>query len=277
MTLTHVSLFTGYAGFDLALKLTGIEHRTILYVEIEKYCQEIIRQRIRDGFLDDAPIWSDVRTLDGRLFVGKVDILTAGFPCQPHSVAGSRKGSADERNLWPDTFRLISEMGPKCVILENVPGILTNGYAGTVIGELSEIGYDCEWRVVGAYEVNAPHTRERLWIIASYSSPQRRNYRITANRRNAISDNTFWIAAKDCRNWARWQRWLKQNVSDGHWCKNEAVFCGMDDGTPEWMESIEAIGNGIVPAVAAKFLNLVDFSLCSGVNSKNDYYSDERS
>lgn len=164
--MNHLSLFTGYGGFELGLKLAGIPIRTVLYCEYDKYCQSIIRARIRDGFLDDCPIWPDVRTLDGRPFAGRVGILTAGFPCQPHSVAGKRKGSADDRNLWPDTLRIIGEMGPRYVLLENVPGILSNGYGGTVVGELAAIGYDCLWHCVPAAAVGAPHLRWRWWCLA---------------------------------------------------------------------------------------------------------------
>ena len=107
-----------------------------------------------------------MRTLDGRGFAGKVDILTGGFPCQPHSVAGKREGARDERNLWPETARLIGEVGPRYVLLENVPGILANGYGGTVVGELSELGYDCRWGVVSAADVGANHLRKRWWVLA---------------------------------------------------------------------------------------------------------------
>ena len=162
----ELSLFSGYGGFTLGLRLARLPIRTVGYVEIEDYCQEIIKARIRDGFLDDAPIWSDIRAFDGKQCRGVVDIITAGFPCQPHSVAGKRAGAMDDRNLWPDTLRVISEVGPAIVLLENVPGILANGYAGTVVGQLSATGYDCIWDTVPASEVGAPHLRYRWWCLA---------------------------------------------------------------------------------------------------------------
>ena len=169
--LNELSLFTGYAGFSLGLRLAGIQTRCVGYVEINPYCHQLLRARIRDGYLDWAPIITDVRGADFRPMAGMVDIITAGFPYQPHSVAGQRRGASDERNLWPDTLRTISEVGPTWIMLENVPGLLSGDdgrppYAGTVVGELAQIGYDAEWRVVSAADAGAPHKRERWWCLA---------------------------------------------------------------------------------------------------------------
>jgi DNA (cytosine-5)-methyltransferase 1 len=169
---TEMSLFSGYGGFSLGLRLAGLTTRTICYVEWDKYCQQVIRQRQRDRLLDDAPIWDDIKSFDGRPWRGVVDILSAGFPCQPHSNAGLRKGADDDRNLWPDTLRIIGEVGPGLVILENVPGILVRpddgreAYGGTVVGELAEIGYMSEWAVISAADAGAPHKRARWWLLA---------------------------------------------------------------------------------------------------------------
>ena len=164
--LHHLSLFSGYEGFGLGLRLACLPVRTVGYVEIDDYCQRILQARMRDGLLDWAPIVRDIRCADFRPMAGLVDIITAGFPCQPHSVAGLRAGAEDERNLWPDTLRTIGQVGPRFAMLENVPGITSNGYAGTVVGQLSEIGYDCRWGIVSAAEVGAPHRRARWWCLA---------------------------------------------------------------------------------------------------------------
>ena len=166
-----LDLFSGYGGFTLGLRLAGLDTTTVAYVEWDKYCQQVIQQRQRDGLLDDAPIWDDIKSFDGRPWRGCVDIISGGFPCQPHSVAGKRAGADDDRNLWPDTLRLISEVRPSHIILENVPGILVSDggrppYGGTVVGELSEIGYDAEWMLVSAAEAGAPHLRKRWWLVA---------------------------------------------------------------------------------------------------------------
>ena len=166
-----LDLFSGYGGFALGLRLAGLDATTVCYVEWDKYCQKVIQQRQRDGLLDDAPIWDDIKSFDGRPWRGCVDLLVAGFPCQPHSVAGKRAGADDDRNLWPDTLRIISEVGPGIVLLENVPGILVSDggrppYGGTVVGELASIGYDAEWRIVSASEAGAPHLRKRWWLVS---------------------------------------------------------------------------------------------------------------
>jgi DNA (cytosine-5)-methyltransferase 1 len=209
--LRELSLCTGYAGYELGMRLAGVRFKTVCYCEIEKYCQEIIKARIKDGYLDDAPIWDDIRTLDGKELAGLVDIITGGFPCQPHSVAGRRLGEEDSRDLWPDFARLIRDIRPEYVLLENVPGILAPGkinllvlkvlrqiglfgeenniphagkiirnivkalgqpFAGRVIGELAEIGYDCIWDCIPASYCGAPHLRWRWWALA-YDNRQR--------------------------------------------------------------------------------------------------------
>ena len=164
--MNELSLFSGYGGVSLGLRLAGLQTRTVGYVEIEPYCQELLRARIRDGFLDWAPIITDIRSADFRPMAGLVDFVSAGFPCQPHSHAGMRLGEADKRNLWPDTARIIGEVRPRYVLLENVPGIIANRYIGTVLGSLSELGYDTEWGIVSAAEAGALHLRKRWWCLA---------------------------------------------------------------------------------------------------------------
>lgn len=169
--LQELSLFSGYGGFTLGLRLANVETKTVGYVENDQYCHEIIKARIKDGHLDDAPIWPDICTFDGTQYRGLANIVTAGFPCQPHSFAGQRQGEADERNLWPDTLRVIGEVGPKFILLENVPGILVGrpgrtAYAGTVLGQLAEAGYNSKWGITSAADAGAPHRRERWWVLA---------------------------------------------------------------------------------------------------------------
>ncbi len=170
--MNELSLFSGYAGLSLGLRLTRLDIQTVAYMEIDPYCQKVLKARIQDGYLDDAPIFPDIRAFNGEQCRGLVDIITAGFPCQPHSNAGERKGETDPRNLWPDTLRVIGEVRPRWVLLENVPGI-THGkrrYSSTVIGDLSAIGYDSRWGLVSAAAVGAPHLRWRWWCLAWHSN-----------------------------------------------------------------------------------------------------------
>ena len=183
--LHELSLFSGYGGFSLGLRLAGLQTRTVAYVEWDKYPQEIIKARIKDRYLDDAPIFSDISSFRGEQFRGVVDIITAGFPCQPHSVAGLQRGADDDRNKWPDTLRVIREVGPRWVILENVPGLLSASvdggrpaYGGTVVGELASIGYSVHWQTLGADDVGAPHRRKRWRRIGELADTEsQRNQR----------------------------------------------------------------------------------------------------
>ena len=160
----ELALFAGGGGGLLGSKLLG--WRTVCYVENDSYAIEVIKARIRDGVLDDAPIWDDARTFDGHPWAGYVDIVTAGFPCQPFSLAGKRLGRKDSRNLWPDTLRIIREVRPGYALLENVPALLSSGYFGTILGELAESGYDVCWDCIPASALGTPHQRDRLWIVA---------------------------------------------------------------------------------------------------------------
>lgn len=162
-------MFSGAGGGLLGTKLLGWE--TVGYVEIEDYCQRVIRKRIEDGILDRAPIFGNIGTFvsEGfaRSYTGLVDIITAGFPCQPFSIAGRKKGSNDERNKWPETRECIRIIRPEFALLENVPGILSSGYFGTILKEISEIGYNAKWRMLSAAELGAPHKRDRIWILCT--------------------------------------------------------------------------------------------------------------
>ena len=170
--MNELSLFTGAGGGVLGTKLLGWE--TIGYVEYENYCQKILKQRIADGFLDAAPIFGDVRRFisEGyaKEYQGMVDVITAGFPCQPFSVAGKGLGVDDPRNMWPQTIEVIRTVRPRFALLENVPGLLTHEYTRQIFGELAESGYDCRWQIISAAEVGAPHKRDRLWIMAHSKS-----------------------------------------------------------------------------------------------------------
>lgn len=172
-TLNELSLFTGAGGGLLGTKLLG--WKAIGYVEKETYCQKVIRQRIADGILDAAPIFGDIRKFisDGYAasYTGLVDVVTAGFPCQPFSVAGKRKGADDERNMCPATIETIRIVRPRFAFMENVPGLLSSGYFGTVLRDLHEAGYDARWMVLGADDCGAPHRRKRLWILAYTDAP----------------------------------------------------------------------------------------------------------
>jgi DNA (cytosine-5)-methyltransferase 1 len=168
--LREMSLFSGYGGYSLGLQLAGIRTRTVCYVENDPYAQQVLQQRFGDG-LHEAPIWDDIKTFDPSPWRGHVDIVTAGFPCQPHSIAGKRD-IEDNRNLWPETLKCIRLVRPTYAALENVPGILLgNGerqpYSIQILGELAALGFsDIRWGVYTAHEAGAPHLRKRWFVLA---------------------------------------------------------------------------------------------------------------
>lgn len=174
--MRELSLFSGVGGGLLGSLLLG--WTPIGYVEINEYCQRVIAQRITDGVLPVAPIFTDVREFvqsgAAAQYRGFADVVSGGFPCQPFSQAGKRKGADDERNMWPATIDTLRAVRPRYVFLENVPGLLWSGYFGRIVGDLAESGYDCRWRILSAAEVGAPHKRDRLWIVGHSVSDGRR-------------------------------------------------------------------------------------------------------
>ena len=185
--MNHLSLFTGAGGGELAFKYLIPEiKRTVGYVEFENYCQKVIRQRIKDGLLDAAPIFGDIRKFISEgyaeAYKGMVDVISAGFPCQEFSVAGKRKADKGSRNMWPGTIEVIRIVKPEIVYLENVPGLLSASsevdgitkrsvpYYGTILRELAEAGYNAKWTCLSAQAIGARHKRNRLWIYASLAN-----------------------------------------------------------------------------------------------------------
>ena len=183
--MNELSLFSGAGGGLLGSKLLG--WKSVGYVEWEDYCQQVIAQRIKDGHLDEAPIFSDIDTFisDGyaESYKGMVDVISGGWPCQPHSVAGKRESNEDDRDKWPAVRRCLEIIRPKYFFGENVGGILSSGsvdvdhesaghvpYIHTIFRQLAEMGYDARWGVLSAGDVGAMHKRARFWIVAHANS-----------------------------------------------------------------------------------------------------------
>ena len=160
-----LSICTGIGGLDLGVKLATRNSRTVCYVEREAKVVEVLARRIEEGRLDEAPVWSDLRTFDCGRWRGLVDCVVGGYPCQPFSVMGKRRGEQDPRHLWPHVRRVTEEAGAPYLFCENVENHLSVGFF-EVASELREMGYECEAILLGAAEVGAPHSRNRLFFMA---------------------------------------------------------------------------------------------------------------
>ena len=273
--MKYLSLFSGVEGGGLAFQhLIEPKITCIGYVEYDDYCQRVIRQRQIDGLLDKAPIYGDIRTfIDSgcaELYRGITNVITAGFPCQPFSVAGKRKGGDDKRNMWPATIATLRLVRPKYALLENVPGLLTSGYMPRIFAELAEAGYDARWTVLGADDVGARHRRKRLWILA-YSNSNGTKWDKPENGQGGRieqdgSDVADSISIDPERNEIRrasgvswWQREPLEALQDARQGRGQEAWLSIPEselgrvahGVGNRVDRLKAIGNGQVPQVAA--------------------------
>jgi DNA (cytosine-5)-methyltransferase 1 len=166
---TVISFCSGYGGIERGLDLAGVEHRVIAYVEIEAFAIANLVNKMEDGIIPPAPIYTDIKTFPAHLFRGKVSILTGGYPCQPFSAAGKRLGEDDPRHLWPHIRKHIEAIRPARCFFENVEGHISLGLS-SVISDLEEDGYRSAWGIFSAREVGAPHQRKRVYIMADSNS-----------------------------------------------------------------------------------------------------------
>ena len=161
---THLDLFSGIGGFALAAKWNG--YRTVGFCDNEPYAQAVLKKH-----WPEVPCHKDIREVRGELYAG-VTLLTGGFPCQPFSVAGKQRGKDDNRYLWPEMLRVIQEAKPTWIIGENVAGIV-NMALDQVCTDLEDQGYEVEPIIVPACAVDAPHRRDRVWIVAHSTGGER--------------------------------------------------------------------------------------------------------
>lgn len=162
--VNELALFAGAGGGILGGQLLG--WRTVCAVEYDCYAASVLVQRQNDGILQPFPVWDDVRTFDGKPWRGIVQVVSGGFPCTDISVAGKGAGIDGEHSgLWSEMARIIGEIRPRYVLVENSPALTVRGL-GRVLGDLAAMGYDAEWGVLGAVHSGAPHKRDRIWIVA---------------------------------------------------------------------------------------------------------------
>lgn len=272
--LNVLALCAGYSGLELGVsRATGGRARAVCYVEREAPAAAVLVNQMARGALAPAHIWSDLGTFDGRPWRGAVDILTAGYPCQPESTAGKRAGAADERWIWPEVARIIGEVEPAIVFAENVAAHVTGTFR-RVLDDLAALGFDVEWSCVSAAEVGAPHERERVFWLAAHPDrcvgPIGGRLRWLLDReRAACGDDVDGCGCERvCEaadtNGIGWQeRSGERRESAGRpelagydewtWPPPEPSICRVDDGATAGLAAVELMmaGNGVVPAQAA--------------------------
>jgi DNA (cytosine-5)-methyltransferase 1 len=255
--MRELSLFSGAGGGLLGTKL--LDWKCIGYVEFEDYCQRVIAARIRDGYLDDAPIFGDIRTFIGdgyaSAYTGLVDVITAGFPCQPFSVAGKQLAGDDPKNMWPATCEVVRIVRPKHVLLENVAALIANPYFGRILGDLAALGYDCRWECISAQQLGAPHRRDRVWIVGDSNgegeSTESEHDETPGVPKLVPNPDGYGLRAEQEQ---ESERGL-QTESDAYsqtrvWRDTKPGVCRLVDGmAPGLVGRLKAIGNGQVPAV----------------------------
>jgi DNA (cytosine-5)-methyltransferase 1 len=221
-----LDLFSGVGGFSLGLERTG-GFKTVAFCEIEPFCRRVLAKH-----WPEVPIYHDVRELTAERLAADgiaVDVICGGFPCQDISTAGKGAGITGERSgLWSEYARLVGELRPRFVIVENVAALLGRGL-DRVLGDLAALGFDAEWHCIPASAVGAPHGRDRIWIVADTDCEGHEGSRCKLSRgwsviaRNSISNVRYWKAAPR--------------------------ICRRDDGIADWSHRIKALGNSIVPQI----------------------------
>ena len=239
-TLTHLSLFSGIGGLDLAAEWAGFE--TVGQCEWADYPTKVLEKH-----WPDVPRWRDIRTLTGGDFYARtgrrtVDIISGGFPCQPHSVIGKRLAENDERHLWPEYMRVVRELNPKYVIGENVNGILSTIHE-SVCTDLETEGYEVRTYSIPACAVGAHHERYRVCILGISKGKSR----LQAYQK---TDTT----GTQRKTWPNFMQQPWNYLPGTYWAVHQPPVCGMDDGISNWMggykeykERMQCYGNAVVP------------------------------
>jgi DNA (cytosine-5)-methyltransferase 1 len=250
------SAFSGIGGFELGLERAIPNSKTVWQIEQNPFCQKILRKH-----WPDAKIYDDVREV-GAHNLEPVDIFCAGFPCQDISVAGKGEGLDGKKSgLWWECFRIISELRPRIIVLENVSAVTFRG-GREVVGSLASIGYDTEWQVISARMFGAPHIRRR-WFLVGYASdtnsqskPDSSHHAQTLEGNVADTNSerskeqpfdSFSVEQErqlECRS-SKSSRTYEGNYWQRH--APESPVCRVDDGFPNRMDRLRALGNAIVP------------------------------
>ncbi len=279
--LNELALFAGAGGGILGGGLLG--WRTVCAVEWEPYPACVLAARQNDGILPPFPIWDDVQTFDGKPWRGIVDVVSGGFPCQDISSAGRGAGIEGSRSgMWKHMARIIGEIRPRFAFVENSPMLVGRG-AAMVIGDLTEMGYDCEWCIVSASDCGAPHKRDRFWLLADsnclrpqgnirpHASGESVGERIQPQPFRGGSVFPQMADTTSQRQQGQGQSWFGSDPAEaregetdhafaervGHIWGIESPVGRVADGVAARVDRLKAIGNGQVPIVAATVFRIL--------------------
>ena len=244
------SLFSGIGGIDLGLERAGMH--IAWQCEVDPWCQRVLAKH-----WPDVPRYHDVRLMPAD-DIAPVDVIAAGFPCQPVSLAGYGRAQSDERWLWPEVARLVRLLRPRFALLENVPGLLVRGM-GDVLGDLAASGYDAEWDCIPASAVGAPHRRDRVWILA-YADQERRCRRGADERPEGADEALQSSGCSPARQrvdqdadsssvLARRIRWGVSEADRSEWWAVEPDVGRVAHGVPDRLDRLAGLGNSVVPQV----------------------------
>ena len=260
--MTFGSLFAGIGGFDLGLERAGMECRW--QVEIDAYASSVLAKH-----WPGVTRWGDVRTFPvGDPAEWQVDLICAGVPCQPVSHAGKQKGANDDRWMWGEALRVVADLCPRFFVAENPIGLLNHDGGRTFHGILrafASVGYVCEWHVIAAADVGAPHRRQRVWLVADANGRRRKRQRL---KKHGDQQSTFGDIADRCGSWGRRagqaasdskyrgregryseRPWPDPAMSSGWWATEPSVG-RVAHGVPSRVDRLRCLGNAVVPQVA---------------------------
>lgn len=240
-----LDLFSGIGGFSLAGKWAGIE--TVAFCENDLFCRKILKKH-----WPNVIKYMDIQNVENP---GHVDLITGGFPCQPFSVAGNKKGKNDARYLWPEFLRIITLSKPSWIVAENVTGIVGMELEN-ILDDLEKEGYESQTFIIPACGANAPHRRDRVWIIAN-AMRKRCDDGIYYWETRYIQKNKKWDLASLQ---SEWQKLIPESwkiMSAYEFLQANAGFMRINDGLPHRVDRIKSLGNAIVPQVVYPILKLI--------------------
>ena len=246
MQIRHAELFAGIGGFSLAAKWMKWEN--VFQVEIDQWCRNKLKMNFKD-----TDIYGDIKDFKGSKYKGKIDVLSGGFPCQPFSVSGNRKGKSDDRYLWPEMLRVCKEVRPRFIVAENVPGIISMEL-DKVLTDLENENYTC-WPpfVIPACATGADHRRERVWIIAHANGNGRKTF-LQGNKGNSFEKTR---TSDKCYSYITTAKQFEKRFA-------QSILLNNKDGLPKTMDimnALKAMGNAIVPQIAFTFFKQIEIFL----------------